>query len=246
MVETIQPNPNPSRRGLTAANLVAFALVVGSGLVHGRLTDRWGTSTALARAVARLDRVPRSIGDWQSQDVAMDRRQIDRAQIQGYLSRKYRNVRDGREISVLLVCGRPGPISVHTPDVCYAGAGYEAGAPPLPGSLATEDHRAAVLKARFTKGDALVPETLDIFWAWNARGVWEAPDNPRIKFASCQALFKVYVIAGRSGAEAANRVEPAVDEDFARPFLTALDRALFGGEESSAEAASAPGQPPSR
>ena len=64
---------------------MAFALLVGSGLVYGRLTDRWGTSTAPAQAVARLDRVPRSVGDWQSQDVTMDRRQIERAQIQGYL-----------------------------------------------------------------------------------------------------------------------------------------------------------------
>jgi Protein of unknown function (DUF3485) len=244
MAEPARPSQN--RRGLTVANLVAFALLVGSGLVHGRLTDRWGTSTAMAQAVARLDRVPRSFGDWEGQDVAMDRRQIERAQIQGHLSRKYRNARDGREISVLLVCGRPGPISVHTPDVCYAGAGYEAGAPPSPGTLATEDHRAAVLRACFTKVDALVPETLDIFWSWNARGVWEAPANPRIGFASYQALFKVYVIACRSGAEAAHRVEPAVDEDFARLFLTALDRALFGGEEFPAEPASPSGRPPSR
>jgi Protein of unknown function (DUF3485) len=242
MVESA--SPDRGRRRLTVANLVAFALLVGSGLVHGRLTDRWGTSTALAQAVARLDRVPRSVGDWEGRDVDMDRRQIERAQIQGYLSRKYRNVRDGREITVLLVCGRPGPISVHTPDVCYAGAGYEAGAPPVPGDLAAGDHRAAFLKARFTKADALVPETLDIFWAWNARGVWEAPANPRIGFAPYEALFKVYVIAGRSGAEAATPVEPAVDDDFAKLMLTALNRALFDGDGSSAKVASPPGRSP--
>jgi Protein of unknown function (DUF3485) len=243
MVESA--SPNQGRRRLTVANLVAFALLVGSGLVYGRLTDRWGTSTALAQAVARLDRVPRSVGDWESQDVAMDRRQIERAQIQGYLSRKYRNVRDGREIAILLVCGRPGPISVHTPDVCYAGAGYEAGTPPVPATLVTGDHRAALLKARFTKAEALVPETLDIFWAWNARGVWETPANPRVGFASYQALFKVYVIAGRSGAEAVSPVEPAVDDDFAKLILTELNRALFDGDGSSARVVSPPGRSPS-
>jgi hypothetical protein len=238
-------SPAIGRRGHTAASLVAFALLVGSGLVHGRLTDRWGTSDALARAIGRLDRVPRSIGDWESRDVAMDRRQIDHAQIGGYLSRKYRNVRDGREATVLLVCGRPGPISVHTPDVCYEGAGYKAGSPPVPGSIATGDHRAGFLEARFWKVDALVPEVLDILWTWNARGVWETPANPRIGFAPYQALFKVYVITGRGGAAAVAAGEPAVDRDFAGLILTELDRALFGRDESQAGAASAPGGPPS-
>jgi Protein of unknown function (DUF3485) len=226
-------SPARGRSGPAAASLVAFALLVGSGLVHGRLTDRWGISGALAQAVARLDRVPRSMGDWEGRDEAMDRRQIDQAQIRGYLARKYRNVRDGREVTVLLVCGRPGPISVHTPDVCYAGAGYAAGSPPVPGDVATGDHRAEFLKARFRKVNAPVPEALDILWAWNARGVWEAPANPRIGFAPYRALFKVYVIAGRGGAAAVATVEPSVDRDFAGLILTELDRALFGRGDHS-------------
>jgi hypothetical protein len=242
MVESA--SPTQGRLKQTVATLLAFALLVGSGLVHGRLTDRWGTSSALAEAIVRLDRVPRSIGDWKGQDAKIDRKQIERAQIRGYLARKYRNERDGREIMILLVCGRPGPISVHTPDVCYAGAGYEAGSPPVPGSVATGGHRTEFLTARFKKVDALVPETLDILWAWNARGDWQAPDNPRIGFASYQALFKVYLIAGRSGAAAVAPGEPTVDRDFAELILTELNRTLFGRDESSTEAASPPGRPP--
>lgn len=234
------------RRVHTFASLAAFALLIGSGFVHGRLTDRWGTSSALGQAIARLDRVPRSIGDWEGRDVAaMDRRQIELAQIRGYLARKYRNVRDGREVTVLLVCGRPGPIAVHTPDVCYAGAGYEAGSPPVPDAVATGDQRAGFLKARFSKVDALVPEVLDIFWAWNARGVWETPANPRIGFARYQALFKVYIITGRDGAAVDTSGEPMVDQDFARLILTELDRALFESDGSPAESASSPNEPPS-
>jgi hypothetical protein len=235
-------SPTRGRFKQTVASLLAFAMLVGSGLVHGRLTDRWGTSSAVAEAIARLDRVPRSIGDWEGRDAAIDRKQIERAQIRGYLARTYRNRRDGREVMVLLVCGRPGPISVHTPDVCYAGAGYEAGTLPVPGSVATGGHGAEFLTARFKKVDALVPESLDILWAWNARGDWEAPANPRLGFASYPALFKVYLIAGRGGAAA---VEPTVDRDFAELILTGLNRALFVGEESSAEVASPPDRPPS-
>ena len=52
------------------------------------------------------------------------RRTMARAGIKGCVYRRYRNPRTGESVSVLLVCGRGGPISVHTPDVCYAGAGY--------------------------------------------------------------------------------------------------------------------------
>lgn len=31
---------------------------------------------------------------------------------------------NGRAAAAMLMCGRPGPIAVHTPDVCYPGAGY--------------------------------------------------------------------------------------------------------------------------
>jgi hypothetical protein len=235
--------PAIGRLPLAAANLAAFALLVGSGLVHGRLTDRWGTSNALAEAIARLDLVPRSVGDWEGRDVAMDRRQIERAEIRGYVSRRYRNVRDGREITILLVCGRPGPISVHTPDVCYKGAGYESSSPPVPGAVAAGEHRAEILKSRFSKADALVPDVLDIFWAWNARGVWETPPNPRIGFAPYQALFKVYVIAGRGGAKATPSGEAAIDDDFAGPILTAIDRALFGRDGPATDVVTLPGRP---
>jgi len=245
MVET--GIPARRRPPLTAMNLAAFALLVGSGLVHGRLTDRWGTSNALTEAVARLDRVPRSVGDWRAQDMAMDRRQIERAEIRGYLARSYRNARDGREASVLLVCGRPGPIAVHTPDVCYKGAGYEASAAPSPGAVGAGDGRlAGFLKARFSKIGAPVPDALDILWSWNARGTWEVPANPRIGFASYEALYKIYVIARIDGVGAASPGRPAIDEEFAGLILTASDGALFARDDSATKTASSAGKLPAR
>ena len=215
--------------GLAVANVVAFALLVGSGLVHGRLTDRWGTSEELARAIARLDRVPRSIGDWQGRDAELDRRQIERAGIQGYLSRSYRNARDGREASILLVCGRPGPIAVHTPDVCYKGAGYEAEAEPVVEALVTDGGRPAhFLKARFHKAGAIVPDTLDILWAWNARGPWEVPANPRVAFATHPYLYKIYLIARRDGPSPSPAGGPSGDREPAGALLEAIDRVLSG------------------
>ena len=116
----------------------------------------------------------------------------------------------------------------------------------MPGALVAGDHRAALLKARFTKVGALVPETLDIFWAWNTSGCcWETPANPGSDSPPTRPLFKVYVIAGRSGAEAASPVEPTVNDDFAKLILSELNRALFDGDRSSARVVSPPGRSPS-
>lgn len=220
--------PARGRPTLVAANLAAFVLLILSGLVHGRLTDRWGTSDALADAVDRLHRVPLSIGDWHGQDVAMDRRQIERAGIQGHLSRVYRNARDGRELTMLLVCGRPGPIAVHTPDVCYKGAGYEAESEPVAEDLGVADGgHAWFLGACFDKVGAAVPERLDIRWAWNARGAWEVPSNPRVAFATYPSLYKLYMIARRDGTTPPTLGRPAADGKSALAILEAIDRALI-------------------
>ena len=237
MLET--DRPRGGRATFIVANLAALALLVAAGLVHGRLTDRWGTSTELVDAAARLGRVPRSIGDWRGQDVPMDRRQIDRAGIQGYVSRGYRNARDGREVSVLLVCGRPGPIAVHTPDVCYRGAGYEPEAEPVAEVLGTAGGRPArFLKARFSKATAAGPRALDIAWAWNARGSWEAPSNPRVSFAAQPYLYKIYLISSHDGPPGPSTNGPPDGREAAVAILEAVDRAL------SAREGPEPGLPP--
>jgi hypothetical protein len=228
------PEPDRPRQGRTTlivANLTAFALLVAAGLVHGRLTDRWGTSTELVDATARLQRVPESIGDWQSRDLPLEKRQIDRAGIQGYVSRSYWNAKDGRQLSILLVCGRPGKIAVHTPDVCYRGAGYEPEHEPVvevPGTVGGQPAR--FLKARFGKDTAAGPRVLDIAWSWNARGSWEIPANPRVAFASRAYLYKIYLISSHDGLSEPSTIGSVDHHQPAIAILEAIDRALFDRE----------------
>src|SRR6266851_5710169 len=101
----------------------AFLAILGSGAVHGLLTDRWQTSPEPAKRAARLDLVPYTLGDWVGQDIETDSRQV--GPIAGYLHRRYLNRQTGTGVTVYLVCGRPGPVCIHTPDVCYAATGHE-------------------------------------------------------------------------------------------------------------------------
>lgn len=212
------------------ALLTAILSIVVPGIAVGIWSGRWSESHQLKQAVVRLGRVPRDIGEWTGRDVELDRREVEGAGLAGYLSRRYENHRDGRVIDVVLMCGLPGPVSVHTPDVCYRGAGYKLTAPPSRWSPPEEaDGRSAVFwTARFALDDGVTQGVRRILWTWHAGPGWDAPDNPRLTFARFPALYKLYVIQ-----EMGQPDDQAVDgpyDDFIRALLPELEKALAGDD----------------
>jgi Protein of unknown function (DUF3485) len=108
------------RVGISSA---AAIIILTNGAVEGLLTNRWHRPVELDTGIARVTRVPMTIGDWHAQSEELDESVLTRAGIEGYLYRHYENQLSGKKVTVLLMCGRPGPLSVHTPDICYRGAG---------------------------------------------------------------------------------------------------------------------------
>jgi hypothetical protein len=117
---------------------------------------------------------------------------------------------------------------VHTPDVCYPGAGYEPKAPPsrwdvtlAPGKQVAEFWAGTFVKPQSNGGNHI----LRILWSWSADGVWTAPDNSRVAFASKAAICKLYVI--RPMAEENERRDNDPCNEFIRAFVPELNRTLF-------------------
>ncbi len=110
-------------RLLTA--LVASALVIACGVVHGYWSDRWQPPAETAAAAARMETLPAEAGDWVSSPVELKNPQ--NGGVSGTLYRRYENHRTGDAATVFLVCGRAGPVSIHTPEVCYAADGFVVG-----------------------------------------------------------------------------------------------------------------------
>src|SRR5439155_15150223 len=129
---------------------------------------------------------------------------------------------------ILLVCGRPGPVSVHTPDVCYEGVGYEMAAAPVR-YAAREGSSAAPAQfwmADFEKQRAAVPVRLRILWSWHAAGAWQAPDDPRLTFARFPVLYKLYVI--REMASGDERLEEDRCGEFLGQLLPEFRNSILG------------------
>ena len=207
--------------------LVGIVLVVASGIIDGLWTNRWKGSEELQLAASHLDRVPVVIGDWKARAEADDPRGMMSAELQRSVTQRYENTRTGRTISLLLICGRPGPISVHTPEICYPAAGYQM-AQAHPETIAVKaDPRggpAEFLWADFEQLESFPPERLRIYWSWKATGTWSVPYSARVAFGSQPFLYKLYLIHRTSRGIEAD--EDASFADFLQRLLPELDKAL--------------------
>jgi len=211
---------------------LAIPLVVGFGVAEGLRSNRWQLSHATEEAAARLRTVPLKVGDWECQTQELDAQQIAKGKIAGYTLRQYLHRPTGATLSVMLVCGRPGPMSVHTPEACYPGAGF-AQIETAERHLLKLDESADPMEfwiGHFQKTGP-VPEVLRIYWAWSADGPWRAPDHPRFTFAAVEALYKLYVV--RPLAKADEPVEEDTTKDFLRIFLPEVQRCLFSQDSKS-------------
>src|SRR5262245_44831048 len=101
------------------APFVACAVLLASGVLHGLWSGRWQFSDEASKATERLEQVSLAIGDWDGDEHEIDSRQIRAAGATGYLSRRYVNRQTGEVIWCTVLCGPPGPIAVHPPDVCF-------------------------------------------------------------------------------------------------------------------------------
>ena len=212
--------------------LITAAFIIAAGVWHGTATGRWGETHELQDAVARVKAMPFTVGDWISKDLAVNPRHLEVGEIAGHLSRTFVHKISGESINILLVLGKPGPIAVHSPDVCFEGAGYKMG-PKTTYALknASVDRYDEFWSAKFTKDPQ--PAPLHILWAWTTGGLWMAPDNPRLTFYRSPVLFKLYIIREVKAQDA-----PMVDETmqlFIKDVLPALKATITGQPAAPAQ-----------
>jgi hypothetical protein len=206
--------------------LIAAAAVVllASGAVHGLWTDRWTIDPKDTKEAAeRLGQLPSDLAKWEGKEIEMNT--DPRLGLAGVLARRYVDRESGKVVTIYLACGRPGPVSTHTPDVCYEADGFK-GEPPTRVTLPADGTAAPEFwTARFTRQRPDGQTTLRIYWAWHAADGWKAADNPRVAFASEAVLHKLYVIR-----ELVNPNDPAEGDactEFMRELLPVLEQKLF-------------------
>jgi hypothetical protein len=132
----------------------------------------------------------------------------------------------------MLVCGRPGPTALHTPESCLPASGYSLAAPAERQSIAAPGlaQSAAFWVARFQKsGD--VTEPLHTTWSWTADGTWIAAHQPRFEFGRYPFLYKLYVTHPLARLDESEARDPGAE--FLAVFLPELQKCLFDEPQSA-------------
>ncbi len=213
---------------------VALVVIAAGAVLQGRISDRWTktTSEKLERFTQRLDAVPTEIGDWIGVDTEVDQEQFAASNCAGCVSRTYQDRRTGQEVSVYLVSGTARHVTIHTPDWCYQGAGYEMRDQPISYNVQCGDREAEFRVARFVKEETTNVSRLRILWSYTDDGNWQGPKWPKPAFAGRPALYKVYLI--RSLGEDVPKLseDPAVE--FAKQFIPIVNAALFSQSDQQA------------
>ena len=217
---------------------VAVALVIiGIGTyVQGVLSERWekNRTEKLVGFTSRLSEVPLTIGDWEGIDQPTDEEQFERSHCDGQVSREYRNLRNGDVVSVYLVSGTGRHVTIHTPDWCYRGAGYDMESPHIGYAIPVEeiDPDPEFRTTTFNKPDELTgtSDRLRIFWTFTDDGAWQSPASPKPAFGARDAMYKMYFIT--TAAQHRESPEDSPTLEFAEEFIPVVNKVLFGEKES--------------
>lgn len=190
---------------------LALLIVLSSGIAHGLWSDRWATTNPAQLAAERLTHIPATLGAWQGTDLPFDATPRQRAELAGWLQRRYVHRTTQQELLVVLLCGRPGPIAVHTPDVCYPGVGYRTAA-----QQRKTVAQAPLWESVFVKETFPTRDELRVWWTWYAGDAWQVAAEPRLAFARYPVLYKLYVIH-RSNGDPSTVADPC--PEFLQQFL---------------------------
>lgn len=182
-------------------NIGSFALACGlllaltlfSGVLHGRMSNRWGPTSRLAEAGQLLSGLPDEIGDWQQAGPAQELSGEAAAALEcsGYVIRNYVH-RDTREtVTVGLLVGRAGPMSVHTPEVCYSSREFPMVAGPERQVLKTADGVQHEFWRTTHKSTRLEGTALRAYYGWNDGQRWTAAEHPRFAYAGKPYLYRL-------------------------------------------------------
>jgi hypothetical protein len=202
---------------------IGVVLTVSAGYVYGRYSLRWGPSVDLVAAGEHLRTMPEKMGKWQMVDeLSMKESTVKMLQCAGYVNRRYINQETGDAISIALIVGPPGPIAVHTPEVCFSSRAYtildSKGTLSLDGSSGNSH---SFWKSTF-QPNHIDADQLRVYYAWATRpkdagsATWKAMTRGRYRYGAEPLLYKLQIAGSlvRDGS--------VVGQDASKQFLEVL------------------------
>jgi hypothetical protein len=204
--------------------LLTIVLTIASGILQGSLCNRWGASELQRQAGAKLESFPEKVAVWEMKKAdKLDKTAIDQLEPYGYIQRVYVNRNNGAVVNVTVLLGASGPMSVHTPEVCFAGRDHEQLGERQKIDIPGKEGKDSLWRTAFRLNgvDAQLQNT---YYAWSSSGQhWVAVENPRFSFATEPLLYKIQLanmVSAESSKKTVSTDDPAIQ--FLSVFLPAL------------------------
>src|SRR5687768_8550568 len=165
-------------------SLVLLGSTIGAGWMQQSMSHTWGHPRERERAGDRLLKaLPEQMGDWRfDQDVPFTEAVLDMLQKPAHISRVYENMRTGDVVTVAVTVGHPGPIAVHTPEVCYSSRDYQVPAGRTRRDIQTADGQAHSLWSLHLNPRDPGELPIQVMYGWSTGTTWEAAEHPRYSY----------------------------------------------------------------
>jgi hypothetical protein len=181
-----------------AAYVIGIMVLAGvtllGGAIQGHMSRRWGRSQEFQVLADRLQELPQDVGPWRMKaSLPLSPAAEAVLECAGYMCRQYENQKTGELVTVALLLGPAGPISVHTPDVCYTSQDYSILESPTRTQFDAGNGSQDELWSTSLQSMNLTASSLRVYYGWSTGGPWSAPDDARFAFAGQSHLYKIQV-----------------------------------------------------
>ncbi len=196
-----------------------------SGWRHGLLTDRWGPPSNVLKVAEQVESLDLEIAGWDSRALGkLEGRTRKLAGAEGYFSRQYVHKDSNVWVQVTMLCGRPGPIALHSPDYCFTLAGMKQldSESKIQISHANQEDPENFWVADYRPPESKPGPDIRTFWAWSTDGTeWSIPEDPRFTFASAPYLYRIYFSVPTTAFKPSvtGKEGPSETEMIARQFI---------------------------
>ena len=173
--------------------ILAFGLTIGAALIYGQKSYRWGTNQQMVSLITAVDELPTEIGEWtQSYKQELDSSSKRLLNCFASFVGEYQHNVTSQRIQVGFLLGPAGPVSVHTPDVCFDSLNYRTVHKRARTKVGSGDFADSFWSIYFQSKD-VDGGFLRSVYGWSVDGDWKSPDSSRLAFAGKPYLFKLQV-----------------------------------------------------
>ena len=170
---------------------VAVTLTLALGLGHRAITAG-GLRHGLSISQEQIDGLPDDLAAWSLVErAAVDERAIDLLECHSHASLTYKNAVTGADIVVTVLSGASGPLTAHTPEVCYSSQAYLIQSQTEPLELKLNDGSICHFRVvdLTPRGDNHKP--LTVIYGWHDGEGWRSPSWSRVVYAGTKSLVKI-------------------------------------------------------